>query len=262
MRRLALRRVSHVLGGTTALQQVDLEIAKGEPIAVLGLSGAGKSTLLRLLAGLDAPSEGEIWDAERILSGAGRVLVPPHERRISMVFQDLALWPNLSALDNVLLGLARSPLSRHDRRARAMGMLVLCGIESLASRLPAALSGGEQQRVALARALAPAPDWLLLDEPFSNLDPMLRDRLVADVRALATEQRATIVFVTHDLVDALELTRRAVVLEQGRVVEAGAWETLLAAAKSDLLSGLAARAERARAGYARFPRPAPGSMPR
>jgi ABC-type proline/glycine betaine transport system ATPase subunit len=147
----------------------------------------------------------------------------------------------------VLLGLARSPLSKHDRRARAVAMLALCGIEPLAARLPAALSGGEQQRVALARALAPTPDWLLLDEPFSNLDPMLRDRLVADVRGLASEQRATIVFVTHELADAIALTRRAVILERGRVVEAGSWATLLASPKSDLLRGLADRAERARA---------------
>src|SRR5206468_12272602 len=109
-----------VLGATTALRAVDLEIASGEPIALLGSSGAGKSTLLRLLAGLDAPTAGEFWGDERLLSRPGRVLVPPHERRIAMVFQDLALWPNLTALDNVLLGLARSPLPKRDRRARAV----------------------------------------------------------------------------------------------------------------------------------------------
>ena len=232
MTQLALRRVSHVLGGGAALQSIDLEIASGEPIAVLGPSGAGKSTLLRLLAGLDAPSQGEVWADNRLLSRTGRVLVPPHERRISMVFQDLALWPNLSALDNVRLGLARSPLSKQDRRTRALAMLALCRLEPLAARLPAALSGGEQQRVALARALAPEPDWLLLDEPFSSLDPMLRDQLVAEVRVLAAEQHATVVFVTHELADAVALTQRAAVLDHGRLIEAGTWETLRAAPKS------------------------------
>jgi iron(III) transport system ATP-binding protein len=244
MKPLSLRHVSHVLDGTTVLEGVDLEIASGEPLAVLGPSGAGKSTLLRLLAGLDAPSEGEVWGADRLLSRPGRVLVPPHERRISMVFQDLALWPNLCALDNVLLGLARSPLAKRDRRARAVAMLGLCGIEPLAARLPAALSGGELQRVALARALAPEPEWLLLDEPFSSLDPMLRERLIADLRNLASEQRATLVLVTHELSDALELTRCAVVLERGRVVEAGPWHALLAAPRSALVRGLADRATR------------------
>jgi ABC-type Fe3+/spermidine/putrescine transport system ATPase subunit len=163
-----------------------------------------------------------------------------------MVFQDLALWPNLSALDNVLLGLSRSPLPKHDRRTRARAMLALCEIEPLATRLPTALSGGEQQRVALARALAPSPSWLLLDEPFSSLDPTLRERLVDDVRKLATAQEATIVLVTHDLADALALTERAVVLERGRVVESGPWDKLLADPRSDLLRGLAQRAQRVR----------------
>ncbi len=242
MTALSLRRISRTQGARAVLQEIDLEIASGEPLAVLGASGAGKSTLLRLLAGLDAPSEGELWGDGRLLSRAGRVIVPPHERRLSMMFQDLALWPSLSALDNVRLGLARSPLSERDRRTRASAMLALCGIEALAARLPAELSGGEQQRVALARALAPAPDWLLLDEPFSNLDPMLRNRLVADVLGLASDQRATIVLVTHELADALALTRRAIALEQGRVVEAGPWETLLAAPSSEVLRGLTARA--------------------
>lgn len=240
MTQLALRRVSHVLGGAAALQSIDLEIASGEPIAVMGASGAGKSTLLRLLAGLDAPSQGEVWADDRLLSGTGRVVVPPHERRISMVFQDLALWPNLSALDNVRLGLARSPLSKQDRRTRALAMLALCQIERLAARLPATLSGGEQQRVALARALAPAPDWLLLDEPFSSLDPMLRDQLVAEVRGLVDEQHATIVFVTHELADAVALTRCAAVLDHGHLIEAGSWESLRADPKS-ALSRLLAR---------------------
>jgi len=123
-------------------------------------------------------------------------------------------------------------------------MLALCGIEPLAARLPAALSGGEQQRVAMARALAPEPEWLLLDEPFSSLDPMLRERLIADLRNLASEQRATLVFVTHELADALELTRCGVVLERGRVVEAGPWRALLAAPHAGLVRGLAERAKR------------------
>jgi iron(III) transport system ATP-binding protein len=247
VKRLALVGASRVVGATPLLRGVELTIASGESLAVLGPSGAGKSTLLRLLAGLDAPTEGEVWQDERRVSVARRVVVPPHERRMALVFQDLALWPNLSALDNVLLGLAASPLRHKERRERALAMLGLCGIEALAGRLPAALSGGEQQRVALARALAPGPDWLLLDEPFASLDPLLRERLVEDLGRLADERGATLVFVTHDIADALALTRSAIVLERGQIVEAGCWEALLADPRSELLKGLVQRAERTRA---------------
>src|SRR5262249_4544290 len=156
----------------------------------------GKSTALRLLAGLELPSAGQVLLDGQAVSGPGKILVPPHRRGVALVFQDLALWPNLSVLDNVLLGLAGAGLSRPEARARAAAALPRCGIAPLATRRPGQTSGGQQQRVALARALAPRPKFLLLDEPFAGLDLVTRARLLREVAALAGERRLTVLLVT------------------------------------------------------------------
>jgi ABC-type Fe3+/spermidine/putrescine transport system ATPase subunit len=229
------RSVSKVYGRDTALSDVSFAVRVGEHTAILGPSGCGKSTVLRLLAGLDAPSVGEVWLDGTIVSRANTILTPPHLRGVAMVFQDLALWPNLSVLDNVLLGLSGRRLSKREKRARAYEALALCAIESLADRKPGTLSGGQQQRVALARALTVRPTYLLLDEPFSGLDLVTKTSLLTDIALLVAAQHCTIVLVTHDPLEATTLCRAALVLDEGRVVEAGPFEALLQTPRSETL---------------------------
>jgi ABC-type sulfate/molybdate transport systems ATPase subunit len=170
-----------------------------------------------------------------VVSEARHIVKPPHERQLAMVFQDLALWPNLSVLGNVLLGLAGVPVSRHEARARAEEALRSCDIAGLANRKPGQLSGGQQQRVALARAVAARPTFLLLDEPFGSLDLVTKDRLIAEIRTLTQRQPLTVVLVTHDPLEAIALCQHAVVLEEGKLVESGSLEELLREPESQLL---------------------------
>jgi ABC-type Fe3+/spermidine/putrescine transport system ATPase subunit len=229
---IELEEVSFAAGATRILRGISTRIEPGTPVAILGASGAGKSTLLRLVAGLEAPTEGTIRIAGRTASTPGRIELAPRDRGISMVFQDLALWSNLSALDNVLLGLTGP---RADRVERARSALGLCGIRALAARRPRELSGGEQQRVALARALAVRPRFILLDEPMSGLDLLTKEKLLAGINDIATGAGATIVLITHDPLDAVALCRRAIVLEQGGVVEQGDLQALLEEPRSAIL---------------------------
>ena len=230
-----LRSVSKRYGGSLALRRVSLTVPAGGHTVLLGPSGSGKSTVLRLLAGLDAPDEGEVRIAGELAASGGRIAVPPHRRGIAMVFQDLALWPNLSVLDNVLVGLSGTRKPRAERRERARWALALCSIEALADRRPETLSGGQQQRVALARALAPEPRLLLLDEPFSGLDLVLKARLSDEVCRLAEERRFTILLVSHDPFEAGPCCRTAVVLREGEVEEQGPLGAMLQSPRSELL---------------------------
>ena len=241
-----LRNVSKRYDGHAALSTVTFIIEPGQHVAILGTSGCGKSTVLRLLAGLDTPSEGEVMLSGKVVSTAHTILMPPHLRGVSMVFQDLALWPNLSVLENVRLGLSGTSLSRREFATRAAEALHRCCIESLSNRLPNTLSGGEQQRVALARAIAPRPDFLFLDEPFAGLDLITKNRLLAEIHALATEQQFTIVLVTHDPLEATTLCLSAVVLDGGRVEATGPFDELLRSPKSELLEAFHAYLRRDR----------------
>ncbi len=230
-----LRDVSKLYDGYAALSKVSLIIEPGQHVAILGTSGCGKSTALRLLAGLDTPCDGEVLLNRTVVSAAHTIIMPPHLRGVSMVFQDLALWPNLSAIENVRLGLSGTNLSRRESATRADDALHRCGIESLAKRLPNTLSGGQQQRVALARAIAPRPDFLFLDEPFAGLDLITKARLLAEIRALASKQQFTIGLVTHDPLETTMLCLSAVVLDGGRVEVTGPLDELLRSPKSELL---------------------------
>ncbi len=241
-----LRDVSKLYDEQAALSTVTFTIEPGQHVAILGTSGCGKSTALRLLAGLDTPSEGEVLLNGTVVSAAHTILMPPHLRGVSMVFQDLALWPNLSAIENVRLGLAGTSLSRREAATRADEALHRCGIESLSNRLPKTLSGGQQQRVALARAIAPKPDFLFLDEPFAGLDLITRNRLLAEIQALASEQQFTIVLVTHDPLETTMLCQSAVVLDGGRVEATGPLDELLRTPKSELLEAFHAYLRRHR----------------
>lgn len=233
--RFEICSVSKTYGEHTVFSAVSFTIAAGVHTAILGPSGGGKSTLLRLLAGLDAPSAGQVRLDGSVVSEAHKVLRPPHLRGVAMVFQDLALWPNLSVLDNVLLGLSGAGLSNRDSQVRAREALALCTIEFLANRKPGQLSGGEQQRVALARAIAGRPTFLFLDEPFSGLDLVTKIDLLKEIGALAARQKLTIVLVTHDPLEAITLCRSVLVLANGRVEESGVLPDLLRVPQSETL---------------------------
>ena len=230
-----LRRISKTYPGHTALSKVSATIPAGEHTAILGPSGCGKSTMLRILSGLDAPSEGTVLLNGKVISQANKVIVPAHHRGIAMVFQDLALWPNLSVLENILLGQSSSALNSQQKRERADRALALCGIGELTNRLPNELSGGQQQRVALSRAIATQPTFLFLDEPFAGLDLVMKTRLLAEISALAEQRQFTILFVTHDPMEVMSLCNSAIVLEEGEIIEAGEIEKLLQTPKSETL---------------------------
>ena len=208
--------VSKAFGPVRAVDGLDLEVAPGQVLVLLGPSGCGKTTTLRLIAGFEAPDAGSVEVGGRPVCGPG-VWVPPEQRRVGMVFQDYALFPHLTVAQNVAFGLQRR--ERRQREARVREVLELVRLAPLAGRYPHELSGGEQQRVALARALAPRPVVVLLDEPFSNLDPELRARVRGEVRAILKDSGATAVFVTHDRQEALAMGDRVAVLLQGRVLQ-------------------------------------------
>jgi len=233
--RFEFEDVSRMFGDHTALSAVSLRVEAGQHTAILGPSGCGKTSLLRLLAGLDAPSTGRVLMNCQTASVPGRVVIPPHRRRIAMVFQDLALWPNLRVIDNVRLALSGADLSRKEIRRCAEEALARCRIAELAARKPGELSGGQQQRVALARAVAANPDFLLLDEPFAGLDLLTRDYILGQIGDLANTLDFTIVLVTHDPMDAMRLCSHAIVMEEARVVEIGSLPELFENPHSQLL---------------------------
>jgi iron(III) transport system ATP-binding protein len=212
--------------GRAVLQGLSLALQSGEIGALLGPSGAGKTTLLRAIAGFVPLYRGSIRSAdgevERVLSGAG-VMLPPEARGIGMVFQDHALLPHLNALDNVRFGLFRLPRAGAIRRAR--DCLALVGLADFASRYPHELSGGQQQRVALARALAPKPQCVLLDEPFSSLDPDLRERLALEVRAALKAEGVGALLITHSQTEAFAMADRVGVLAEGALQQ---WDSAYA----------------------------------
>jgi iron(III) transport system ATP-binding protein len=217
--RLSFERVSHQFTREQPiLSDISLTVEPGEILCLLGPSGSGKTTLLRIAAGIEVQTAGRVLMNEREIAGPS-VFVPPEKRSIGLVFQDFALFPHLTILDNVRFGL--TALSRDESEREARLALARVGLEHYASAYPHALSGGEQQRVALARALAPRPAVLLMDEPFSGLDSRLRDTVRAETLAILRRSRATAVVVTHDAEEAMRLGDRIALLRKGRLVQAG-----------------------------------------
>ena len=216
---LALRctNLTRRFAGVTAVNNASLEVEAGTLLALLGPSGCGKTTLLRLIAGLDRPHAGAIEVGARVVEDP-TVHVPPERRQVGLVFQEYALFPHLSVADNVAFGLPRGP----DRGARVEDLLGQVGLDGLGTRMPHELSGGQQQRVALARALAPGPQLIMLDEPFSNLDPALREGVRREVRRVLRAANATAIIVTHDQEEALSLADEVAVMMDGRILQQAA----------------------------------------
>lgn len=226
---IELAGVSRSYGAHPAVRAVDLRVAAGAFLCIVGPSGSGKSTLLRLIAGLDEPTAGEIRIAGRtVAAAASRRRVAPQHRSIGFVFQDFALWPHMSVAAHVDWPLRLKGLPAAERAARVDQVLALNGLSPLAGRYPAELSGGERQRTAIARALAPGPNILLFDEPFSNLDVRIRGDLRRRILDLHRASGTTSILVTHDQGEALAMATDLAVLDGGRVHQAGPPDALLA----------------------------------
>lgn len=211
---IAIERVAKAFGGVRALEEVSLEVADGEFVALLGPSGCGKTTLLRIIAGLETESSGRVVIGERVVSG-----LRPADRGLAMVFQNYAVFPHMSVYENVAFGLRtqKKPADVVDRNVRRAAALL--HIEAYLERYPAKLSGGQRQRVAVARALAVEPAVLLMDEPLSNLDALLRLEMRAELKAVLREAGTTTIYVTHDQTEAMGLADRIAVMHRGRIVQ-------------------------------------------
>lgn len=213
---LSIQGATVRFGGKVALDGIDLSVARGEVVAVLGPSGSGKSTLLRVVAGLQQLDAGTVLLGGRDLAG-----VPPHRRGVGLMFQDHALFPHRDVAGNIAFGLRMQGRPPREVAVRVQELLELVDLEGFGHRRIQTLSGGEQQRVALARALAPQPEVLLLDEPLGALDRTLREHLATELRALFTRLGLTVVAVTHDQGEAFSLADRVVIMDAGTILQAG-----------------------------------------
>jgi putative spermidine/putrescine transport system ATP-binding protein len=214
---LTLTHIKKSFGPVQVVHDFNMSIEKGEFVSFLGPSGCGKTTVLRMIAGFETPSDGAIT-----IAGKNQTTLRPNQRNIGMVFQAYALFPNMNVFDNVAFGLKVGGKPKAEIEARVKEMLGLIKLDHLADRYPYQMSGGQQQRVALARALAPKPQVLLLDEPLSALDAKIRVSLREEIRAIQRQLGITTVFVTHDQEEALSISDRIVVMNQGRADQIGA----------------------------------------
>ena len=210
-----------------ALKDISFEVKHREVVTVLGPSGCGKSTLLRIIAGLDQPSSGEIWIGDRQVNG-----IPSRSRDVAMVFQSYALYPHMSCYENLALNLVLRKASRNEINRRVHETARMLEIEDLLEKKPRELSGGQRQRVAVGRALIRNPQVFLFDEPLSNLDAILRERVRHELKSLFSRIRATVVYVTHDQVEAMTLADRTIVLDRGIIQQIGSPETLYKAPRN------------------------------
>jgi iron(III) transport system ATP-binding protein len=240
MSKLILRNIDKRFGDFQAVNGFSLELKSGEFVSLLGPSGCGKTTTLRMIAGFMPPSGGTIeMDGQVISSAAG--VVPPEKRRMSMIFQSYAIWPNMTVGQNVGFGLEVRKLPRADIERRVDRILDVVQMGALKGRYPAELSGGQQQRVALARAIVVEPEVLLLDEPLSNLDANLREEMRFEIRRLHDEFKITTVYVTHDQSEAMVTSDRIVVMNKGRIEQVDPPHVLYGKPRSRFVAGFIGR---------------------
>ena len=217
MAEILIKNVAKHFGGYTALHDINLTIADREFMVLLGASGCGKTTLLRIIAGLETASQGEVWIGGRRVDH-----LAPKDRGIAMVFQNYAVFPHLTVFENIGFGLRMQKRPNAEVTARVEKVAELLHIEKLLKRYSGELSGGQRQRVAVARALAMEPDVILMDEPLSNLDALLRLEMRAELKGVLAESRTTAIYVTHDQVEAMSLADRISVMHAGHIVQAAA----------------------------------------
>ncbi len=216
MAEVSLRRVAKRYGSFQAVENFDLDIAHEEFVVFVGPSGCGKSTTLRMIAGLEDISDGEIWIGERVVND-----LPPRARNISMVFQNYALYPHMTVRQSQGFGLRMARRPKEEIAEKVNRATSLLGLQGLLARRPAALSGGQRQRVAMGRAIVRDPDVFLFDEPLSNLDAKLRGQMRTEIKKLHEKVRTTVIYVTHDQVEAMTLADRIVVMRDGRIEQVG-----------------------------------------
>lgn len=216
---IEIRDLFKRFGKVVAVNRIRLEVKQGEMLTLLGPSGCGKTTTLRCIAGLETPEEGDIVIDGKSMISEG--FVPPAKRGIGMVFQNYAVWPHMKVYKNIVYGLKLQKLSKKNIREKALQVLGLVGLDGLEDRYPGQLSGGQQQRVALARALVRNPKVLLLDEPLSNLDAKLREKMRFEIKSLVRRMGITSVYVTHDQAEAMVISDRIAVMDSGDVVQVG-----------------------------------------
>jgi len=232
---LSIRHLSKSYDSHVALHDFSLELARGEFLSIVGESGSGKSTLLRMIAGLMTQSGGEVLLEEKLIENPSQKLVPGYDE-IKLIHQDYQLFPNSTVEENI-----SRPLLQYDAKYRAQRvnrLMSQLGLESYKDRLPRQLSGGQQQKVAIAQALAVEPEVLLLDEPFSHLDAIQKRKLIFELKELLKEMGTTVIFVTHDLDDALRLTDSLLILQKGKVVQKGNSKVLCEHPKSRYVARL------------------------
>lgn len=224
---LTICNISKKFKGCHALNDISLNLAPCQVRAIVGESGCGKTTLMRIIAGHECADTGIV-----IIHGKDKTNVPPEKRNIGLVFQDYALFPHLTIEKNIGYGLKRN------KKARVKELLELINLPDIAKRYPHELSGGQQQRVAIARALAPQPSLLLLDEPFSNLDPIRRKKLRSSIRKLVVESFTSALIVTHDIEDALKVADSITVIKDGVIVQTGTPDEIVNSPANDYVRDL------------------------
>ena len=234
---IGIRNLKKRYGKVVAVQGVTLELPSTEILAVVGPSGCGKTTLLRLVAGLESPDEGSVVIGGVEVSSPTQ-MVAPHKRGLSMIFQDLALWPHMTVSEHIKFVLKKDELSREDLESEAHGFQEDVNLNGYQNRYPHELSGGEQQRLAIARALASKPTYLLMDEPFSNLDVILKDELQVLIRKLRDRHEMGIIYVTHNTEEALILADRIAVMNEGRLEQIDSKEKILSHPKNEFVRRL------------------------
>ncbi len=215
MAEINIKNVAKQFGKTHALHSIDMTIKHQEFVVLLGASGCGKTTLLRIIAGLETATSGEVWIGDKRVDG-----LAPKDRGIAMVFQNYAVFPHLTVYENIAFGLRMAKLSESEVERRVQRTASLMHIEQLLKRYSGQLSGGQRQRVAVSRALAMEPDVILMDEPLSNLDALLRMEMRAELKSVLAESNTTTIYVTHDQVEAMSMADRIAIMDQGQIVQA------------------------------------------
>lgn len=220
MSSVEFKNVSKSYGGSTVLSDYNFKINDGEFVSFLGPSGCGKTTSLRMIAGLEKNTEGEILlDNDVISSPHKDIFLAPEKRKLGMVFQSYAIWPHMTVFDNVAFPLKMAKLDKGEIKKQVEEILNLVELAGFNERMPNTLSGGQQQRVALARGLAAKPKVLLLDEPLSNLDAKLREKMRKDIRSIQQHFKMTCVYVTHDQVEAFSMSDRIMIMNKGKILQ-------------------------------------------
>jgi len=223
---IELQNITKKYNQTTAVKTVSLKIAKGDRVVIVGPSGSGKTTLLRLIAGLEIPDTGELFINGNLASRSGKIITPPHRRKLGMIFQDLALWPHLSVQQNLEFGLKALKVKKAARQDKIADILNLMTLNGYQTRYPNSLSEGEKQRVAIARTIITEPQIMLMDEPLSSLDTVLKNELLEMIIKLVRKLKILLIYVTHDREEALAYDARIVVMFQGSIIQDGDWKAL------------------------------------